>query len=487
MFILYDIIFAVFTLCYLSIYIFKNKFHPGFGMRLGFSPKALREKLKGQRPIWLHAVSVGEVAASIKLIEQLRVEFPDKEIVISTVTPTGNKVAASIAGDQISLIYLPLDFSFIVKRVVSIINPSILIIAETEIWPNLISVISKRGIPIVTVNSRISDSSFKGYRMLKFLIAPILNKINFFCAQAKIDADRLAALGVKADKIEVTGNMKFDNANIGNISKDGGDYAKVYREKLRLRAEDKLLIAASTHPGEEEIILNIYKNLKSEFSSLKLLIAPRHPQRAKDVGKLAQEYWFAPLLVSQIKPSSREACDLASGGEAIPYLKRDCFVTSPNQGFLAMTKSGLVNRQEVFILDTIGQLIYFYAASDIVFVGGSLIKKGGHNILEPAFFAKPIVFGPHIFNFRDMTALFLSVEAAMQAQDAGVLQENIKTLLVDSNKAALLGVRAKDLLEKNKGATAKNLKIILRHCFAARNVVTAHCAVTTTRNNMTLL
>ncbi len=435
----YDLIFALFVLFYLPVYIFKNKFHPGFGMRLGFLPKALREKIRGERPIWLHAVSVGEVAASKKLIEGLHGAFPDKKIIISTVTPTGNKIAFSIAGSRDLLIYLPLDFSFIVKRVVSIINPSILIIAETEIWPNLISVISKRRIPIVTVNSRISDSSFKGYRMLKFLISPLLNKISFFCAQAKTDAERLAALGVKEDKIEVTGNMKFDNANIGNMGKDGGDYAKIYREKLRLKAEDKLLIAASTHSGEEEIILNIYKNLKSEFSSLKLLIAPRHPHRAKDVGKLAREYGFAPLSVSQL--ASLSVCQLKEKPANRP-------TGQP------------ANKQEVFILDTIGQLIYFYAASDIVFMGGSLIKKGGHNILEPAFFAKPVVFGPHMFNFRDMTALFLSAEACVQAQDAGALQEKIKILLADSIKAADLGKRAKELLEKNKGATARNLSRI---------------------------
>ena len=209
MFILYDLIFLVFTLIYLPIYLFRGKFHRGFLARLGILPK----NLSLDRPVWIHAVSLGEAISTRGLVEELRKAYPHKKFALSTVTATGNKIAREISRTGDFVTYLPLDFSFTVKTVINRINPGLFIIAETEIWPNLIAHLSKKGIPIVTVNARISDSSFKGYSAIKPLIKPILNKISLFCAQADLDADRLKKLGVAADKIKVTGNMKFDQLN----------------------------------------------------------------------------------------------------------------------------------------------------------------------------------------------------------------------------------------------------------------------------------
>jgi len=380
--------------------------------------------------IWVHAVSVGEAVAVRILIEELRKFYPTKRFVISTVTATGNKIAKGIAEKTDFVTYLPLDFSFIVKRVINKIRPSLFIIAETEIWPNLISYLARLNIPIVIVNGRISDSSFRGYLMIKFLLRPILNKISLFCVQTQRDAQRLIGLGVSGDKINITGNMKFDFKDYTDLKKDYTDY----RLKLGLNPKEKLLVMGSTHPGEEEIILNVYQGLNKEFPDLRLLIAPRHPERAKDIEKIVIKYGLNLVRVSQL--ASLPVCQLnrPTGQQA--------------------------NRPTVFILDTIGQLMNYYAISDIVFVGGSLVKKGGHNILEPASLGRPVLFGPHMFNFRDIAELFLKNQAAILVHNQKELREKIKDLLSNPSLATQFCQRAQELILGNQGATQKNVGLI---------------------------
>lgn len=418
MIILYDVIFLFIALVYFPIYLFKGKFHQGLFSRLGLLPK----NLELDKPIWVHAVSVGEVMAVRGLIEGLRRLYPSKKFVISTVTPTGNKIAKGIAKEGDFTTYLPLDFSFIVGSVTNRINPSIFVIAETEIWPNLLSCLHKKNIPVIIVNGRISDNSFRGYLIIKLLIKSIMNKVSMFCVQTVTDAERLKALGVREGKIKVTGNMKFDINDYTDFKKDYTDF----RKRLGLGYDNKLLVAGSTHSGEEEIILGVYKKLLNDLPYLRLLLAPRHPQRAKDVIKLTGEYGFNCFAISQLNSKAQES--------NIP--------------------------KTVFILDSIGQLLFFYSIADIVFIGGSLIKKGGHNILEPAFLSKPILFGPFMQNFRDISELFLNNKAAIQVKNETELIENIKTLLKNPEQAAQLGQRARDLVSKNSGATAKNLEFI---------------------------
>jgi len=418
MFIIYDLIFLIIAVIYLPIYLFRRKFHRGFFLRFGILPK----DLKLEQPIWVHAVSVGEAMAVRGLVGELKKAYPEKKFFISTVTSTGNKIAESMARGSDFVTYLPLDFSFIVKGVINKIKPSLLILAETEIWPNLISYLARLNIPIVIVNGRISDSSFRGYLSIKFLLKPILNKINSFCVQTQRDAQRLIRLGVSQDKIEITGNMKFDFKDCTDLKKDYTDY----KRKLSLGADEKLLVAGSTHSGEEGIILNIYKKLLDEFSYLKLLLAPRHPERAKEVEKMVLKNGFRPLRISQL---------------------------SGQKGIRAFGHS-------VFILDTIGQLMHYYAIADIVFVGGSLVKKGGHNILEPASLGKPILFGPHMFNFRDIAELFLKNQAAILVHNPEELKEKIKDLLINAEKTRKFSQRALELILENRGATQRDLKLI---------------------------
>jgi len=417
MFIIYNLIALVFTIIYLPFYLLAGKFHKDFSRRFGFLPA----NLNLDRPIWIHAVSVGEVNSIKGLVEILRKIYPQKKIVISTVTATGHKVARSLVKEGDFLTYLPLDFSFIIGRVLKKINPCIFIIAETEIWPNLINCLDKDKIPVVTVNGRISDSSYKGYSMIKYMIRPILNKVTKFCVQTDIDALRLKNLGVLEAKVEVTGNVKFDIKPEENPKAD----TVVYRRKLWLTNDDKLLVCGSTHAKEEEIIFNSYRELLISLPKLKLLVAPRHPERSQDVAKIAEQSGFMPILISNLT----EACPTCTN-------------------------------KPVFILDTIGELFNYYSASDIVFMGGSLVKKGGHNIIEPASLKKPVIFGPHMFNFRQICKLFLENKAGIMVANSRDLVIKTKQILNNSLYEKEIAERAYELIAKNKGATVKNIKAI---------------------------
>lgn len=416
MFILYDLIFLIFILIYFPLYLLRGKFQRGFLRRLGSLPADLN--LEG--PIWVHAVSVGETVAIKELILNLRRVYPRKKFVISTVTQTGNKIAQGLINKGDFLTYLPLDFSFIVKRVLKRIKPCMFIIAETEIWPNLISCLNQQKVPVFVVNGRISDSSYRGYRAIKVLIQPVLRSVSQFCVQSAIDAWRLQNLGVDQDNIQVTGNVKFDIDPANALSKN----AALYRQRLMLRQDDQLLVCGSTHPGEEELIFNAYQEVLADLPKLKILIAPRHPERAKEVSRIAARKGFTPVFISNISEAQ------AGGNNA------------------------------VFILDVIGELLNYYSVADIVFVGGSLVKKGGHNILEPASLKKPVIFGLNMSNFRDISKLFLENEAAIVVRDEHELAGKIKEMLIDDSLTRQLVQRAYELIFKYKGATERNVQVI---------------------------
>jgi len=413
MFIIYDLFFLLITLFYLPVYLLKGKLHSGLISRLGILPA----KLDLAQPIWVHAVSVGEAMAVRGLIEQLRIIYPNKKLVISTVTSTGNKIAKSMIKDGDLLIYLPLDISFIVRRVINRINPAALIIVETEIWPNLISSLYKKNIPVVVVNARISDASFRGYSAIKFIIQNILRKVSLFCSQTESDAQRLISLGVARERIRITGNMKFDQTPQVRV----GDY----RARLGLRADEKLFVAGSTHPGEEALVLNTYKELLLEFPGIRLLLAPRHPERAKEVADLVARLGLAAARTSELT-----------------------------------SQQSLFPEKPVFILDTVGELVSCYASCDIVFVGGSLIKRGGQNILEPASVGKPVIFGMYMYNFRDIVRMFLEKEAAIMVHNQQELNSALVSLLKDAQLIEKLTKNAKEIIARNQGATLRNIKEI---------------------------
>ncbi len=341
--VLYDLIFIIFAIIYLPCFLLRRKLHRGIIQRLGF----VSIDSGFNRPVWIHAVSVGEAKIAGALVKQIRKDYPGQKIAISTITPTGNRIVNSFKTEDDLVFYLPFDLSFITRRVIGKLNPRLCIIVETEIWPNLITQLDKMNVPIALVNARISDRSFLGYRMVKPLIKSILSKINLFCVQSNRDARRLSLLGVPDDKLEITGNMKYDILDLADFKID---YAGL-RLGLGLSQGGKLLVAGSTHPGEEEIILDVYKGLINEFPGLGLLIAPRHPERASQIEGLVNRFGFAPVLISKLNRQT----------------------------------AGQAGRRTIFVLDTIGQLIPFYAAADIVFVGGGVVKKEGKNNMPPAF------------------------------------------------------------------------------------------------------
>jgi len=407
---IYDLIFFIVGFFYLPYYLFKKKSLKDFLVRF-----ILPRDFYLDRPLWIHAVSLGEVMAVRPLVRGLKELFPGRRIILTTITSTGKKIAESILPKE-DTYYLPLDLSFLMRSFISKINPSLLILLETELWPNLILSVKQKNIPIILVNGRISVLSFKGYMMVRWLLKPLLKRIDLFLVQTKLDEERFLKLGTDKTKIKITGNMKFDIKDFADLKIDYTDYRKI----LGLGSKEKLLVAGSTHPGEEKILIEVYTKLKNKFPLLNLLIAPRHPQRVIEIEKLAKEFGLNSIRISQV--------------------------------------SSILNTYySLLILDTIGQLMNYYALADIVFVGGSLVKIGGHNILEPALFKKPIIFGPYMFNFKDISEEFLRENAAIKVDNSEELYVKIEELLSEPKKAVLLGENAYNLIQKNKGITEKNL------------------------------
>jgi len=401
-------------------------------MRLGFFSPSLLAKIK-KPTIWLHAVSVGEISSAVSLLNNLRKKYPEYQLVISTVTTAGNRIAQQVASNKDLVVYLPYDLSFIVNKVIKKLSPQLFIILETEIWPNLISILAKKKIPLLIVNGRISNKSFKKYQKIKFLLSSVLRKVNFYCMQTKEDSQRIISLGAPREKVGITGNMKFD-------SEVPGDRYK--KSDLGLKEENILFVAASTHPGEEEIILEIYKQI--DRKNLRLLIAPRHIERIPQIEKLVQKQELVTQRLSDFFIS-------LSADETMPARDRERLFSDTT-----------LSSSTILLLDTIGELSSLFGIADIVFVGGSLVKRGGHNILEPAFFGKPILFGRYMFNFQEVAALFLQGKGAIVVDNAQELKEAICNLLDNRGRREELGKRARQILEENRGATERNMEVIGR-------------------------
>jgi len=421
---LYDIGFAIFSLFYLPTLIFKGKLHRDFLERFGAYGAAKQKQLAAcNNAIWIQAVSVGEVVLCKTLIPLLKEEFPASPIVLSTITRTGNDLAKKLYANEAIIIYFPLDFSFVVKKVMGLIRPRIYVMIETEIWPNMLKEAACRSVPSILINGRISDRSFGKYKLARPFLQTTLRTISKFCMQSDADAERIVSLGALRDRVVITGNMKFDIRPLHDPAK-----AEEMKRLLGLAAGDKLFVAGSTHRGEEEIAVRIFKELSREFRGLKLLIAPRHVERTREIEVLIKKIGFEPIRFSYL-PANRQTGKPAN---------------------------------TIFILDTIGQLKDAYAVATLVFIGGSLVKYGGQNPIEPAIFEKPILFGPHMFNFKNITAKFLEDRAAVQVADEKELLERSRFLLIDASKRSALGKNARRMVSENRGATERNLEAIVK-------------------------
>lgn len=420
---LYDLGFLIFSLFYLPALIFKGKMHEDFGERFGSYSKDKRDALAAAKDtIWIQAVSVGEVALCRAIIPLLKKRFPGSTIVLSTITKTGNDLAGKLFSKDALVIYFPLDLSSIVRKVVGLIRPKAYVMIETEIWPNVLKELSGRMVPAILVNGRISDRSFGKYMLVRMFLRKTLSRISAYCMQSRLDADRIIAMGAPADRVTVAGNMKLDILPSQGMRPAGEILASV-----GLKEGDVLFVAGSTHPGEESDVVEIYQHLLKSSPDLKLLIAPRHVERSGEVEKAVRSFGFEPVRVSKVS------------GAGAPY-------------------SGT----RILILDTIGKLGEIYSAAAVVFIGGSLVRHGGQNPVEPAMFEKPVVFGPHMFNFKSIVTLLLDKDGAMQVTGKDDLLAKVSMLFRDPHRRSELGRNAKIAILENRGASQRCVDIITK-------------------------
>jgi 3-deoxy-D-manno-octulosonic-acid transferase len=366
--------------------------------------------------IWVHAVSVGEVQAAVPLVNSLLKRYPDQKLVITTVTPTGAARVAALFGDKVQHCYVPFEFPHAINRVFAAVKPRAAMIMETEIWPNLYRGCGERKIPLILVSARISPKSVPGYRRLLPLIRETLSHGIIIAAQTQADVDRFLELGANPERTHVTGNIKFDVELNPQIAGQGN----VLREALF--GTRPTWIAASTHDGEEQAVLAAHRRLLEEHPDLLLVLIPRHPERFSGVRDLVEKQAF-----TVISRTDRQPCD-----ESI----------------------------EVFLVDTMGEVPLFFAASDIAFVGGSLVPVGGHNLLEPAAQGLPIVTGPHLFNAQEIADDFIKLGACRVVAGEAELARTISSLLIDQESAAAMGKKGLKLLEQSRGSLERLLILL---------------------------
>ena len=382
----------------------------------------LREKfgfIKGGNGgiIWIHAVSVGEVMAAIPLLKKLREKYPSKSLMLSTITDTGQKVARERVPEGTMVFYLPFDIPIILKRVFERMRPELLITIETELWPNLFRISRQYGIPVVLLNGRISEKSFKGYKKASFFMKEVLSNVDLFCMQSEMDAERISSIGVNEGRIKVLGNFKFDIKPPSKIPE--------WSERMK----GPVLIAGSTHEGEEEFLISVYMKLKKDFTDLNLILAPRHPERFKDVENLLRS-------------------------KGVSFIKRSAFISelrTPNSELQIL-------KGTVILLDTVGELSAVYGISDIAIIGKSFKGYGGQNPLEPAYWGKPIVCGLHMENFPFIKD-FYREGAAFEVDEDG-LYSKLRELLFLPEKAKETGLKAQQLYKKNTGAVDRAIEVI---------------------------
>ena len=370
---------------------------------------------------WIHAVSVGECMAAAPLLEALRRAYPALPLVVSTVTETGARVARERFAGLAAHRYFPLDFPGVTRRVVASIDPAFFIGMETELWPNMLRTLASRGVPTMIANGRLSDRSFRRYRLLRGAMRRVLAHVTVFAMQSAEDARRVIALGAPAERVVVTGNLKTEPLA------DPPGAVDLWRRLLGLGAHQAVWIAGSTHRGEDEAVLDAHARALRERPDLTLVLAPRHPERV---------------------------------GEVLALLGA--------RGFGAVRRSDLPARRSpgaVLVLDTVGELAQLYGVADVVFVGGSLVPVGGHNMLEPALRGKPVLFGPHTHNFREAAAILLDSGGGQIVRDAGELADGLRTLLADPVLRAERGAAGRRAVAARHGAVRATLDLVAQYLY----------------------
>jgi len=410
---------------YLRKMVRRGGYRKNFGQRLAIYSGDVIAGLSRHTPTWLHAVSVGEVNVALKLANALRALEPDLYCVLTTTTTTGFALANKNAPSWIQVLYAPLDYWPIMRRAFAVIRPARILLVEAEVWPNLVAFAHARRIPVALVNARLSPRSEKEFRRFKFLVAPVFRLLNLVCVPELEDVERWKALGISADRIRVTGSIKFDPASVGpvaGVQSPGDDATKPLAEASTNGLEYPVLFGGSTHRGEEEILARVFLRLRRQFPTLRLFIAPRHVERLREIRSRLDSLHLRVALTTQIGSQFGDA---------------DCV-----------------------ILDTTGELHRWYAVATVVFIGKSLTARGGQNPVEPILAGKPVVFGPHMENFAALAMALVSGQGALQVRDFDSLERAMEELLRDEELRRHLVENARRVLNQHRGAAERTAALV---------------------------
>ncbi len=423
MYFVYNIFLILYWFMLLPLLIYRLLFEEGFYYRVkqsaGVMPTPTLEKIAYHRAIWVHAASVGEVVAASPIVRELKKRYPDQMVVVSVVTATGHKMAQSIIPEADGHIFFPVDIPVITNRIVKIVDPEIIILIETELWPNFLRIAWKKKIPVMMMNGRISDRSMRRYSFVKHYTKKMLNQIRMLCMQSSFDVEHIIAMGADPKRVIITGNTKFDQT-YATVSPE--ECAALKRE-FHFEGRGPVIVCGSTHSGEEEILMRTFARLKTEYPDLCVILTPREITRA-------------PGVKAHV------------GANGFSVIRRSEMGTNADDGRF----------HQVVILDTIGELGRLYSIADVVFVGGSLVKIGGHNILEPAAHGKPIIVGSYMFNFKEIFELLGRRGVCLMVKNEEELDRTLRGLLADPEKMKEMGEEALRVVHENRGATQRNIE-----------------------------
>ena len=426
MYLLYDLVLLLAAAVLIPYYLLRSlrygKSRRGIRERLGYYAPGQLELLRDRQVIWLHAVSVGETRAARPLLKELRKQYPQAVMLLTNVTETGHAIALESAEADLCL-FFPFDFSWVVRRALETIKPQLVVIVETEIWPNFTRWAAALRIPLALVNGRISDRSFPRYRFFRPLLKPLLACFSAFCMQSQQDSERIVQLGALPERVENTGNLKFDH-ELRELSEE--EVAEL-KTRYRLPGDVSILTAGSTHAGEEVKILEAFQQLLAKGYRLALVLIPRHPERSREVAGLVANAKLEYRLRSSLTEKTPR---LASG--------------------------------QVLLVDTLGEVLNLYATSDLIFVGGSLMPIGGHNPIEASLLGKSVLFGPHVHNFREISAKLIRTGAGLSVANVTDLVDTCQLLLDDPVRRRAMGQAGRTLIVESAGATSRTLERISR-------------------------
>jgi len=424
---LYNILFSLFFWLSAPYYFMRMRrrgnWRKGFGQRFGRYSSKIKQAITNRHVIWMHAVSVGEVNVCTQLIRALEPRLPNLKIVVSTTTTTGMGELNSRLPSHIEKIYYPVDRRSCVERALRTIHPEAVVLVEAEIWPNFIWRVTDLKLPLFLVNARLSDHSFRSYRRFGFLFRPIFASFTGVGCQNEADAERLRQLGCRESAIHVVGNLKFDAAKLEE--RRFLDVNAILRQ-LGVEGESRILVGGSTHAGEEAVLADIFLKLKKRHPNLFLILAPRHFERGKEVGRELEQ-------------------------RGVPFVYRSS---------MSITTQYPASSTQCLLLNTTGELKYFYEHADVIFVGKSLTAEGGQNPIEPGSLAKPMVFGPNMQNFETIAKSLVDRDGALQVGSKEALEEALDLILSDHDKAMQLGQNARTVVRENLGAIERTVDMI---------------------------